>query len=48
MLYYGRRGDLASQAAEAVIGEWNEITDWWQASPYRAQVCDALQMLKAG
>jgi hypothetical protein len=45
VLVYGRRGDLNTQAAEAVIREWNEITEWWQASPYHANVGDALRML---
>lgn len=45
VLYYGRRGDLKAQVDAAVIAEWTDITDWWQSTPYRENVNDALQML---
>lgn len=45
VLYYGRRGDLKRRAADAVIGDWVEMTDWWQGSPYHEQVAAALQLL---
>jgi hypothetical protein len=45
VFYYGRRGDLNAQVAEALIRGWNDITTWWQASPYHANVSDALRML---
>jgi hypothetical protein len=28
-----------------VIREWNDITEWWEASPYQASVRDALRMI---
>lgn len=45
VLHYGRRGDLKSQVADAVIGDWSEITDRWQESPYRANVNVAFVIL---
>jgi len=45
VLYYGRRGDVQAQTQAAVIGDWNEITDWWRASPYRENIDDAFLML---
>jgi hypothetical protein len=45
VLHYGRSGDLKQQAADAVIGDWSDITGWWQASPYVAQVNEALELL---
>ncbi|MET9312340.1 hypothetical protein ABZX12_10960 [Kribbella sp. NPDC003505] len=35
LLCYGRRGDLKAQLADARVGDWTDITEWWQASPYR-------------
>jgi hypothetical protein len=43
--YYSSQGDLKAQAANAVIGDWNEITDRWQVSPYEPNVSDAFRML---
>ena len=47
VLYYGRRGDLRAQVDDAVIGEWTEITDYWQASPYQDSVREAFEVLAA-
>ena len=44
VLHYGRRGDLKTRVADAVIRDWNDVTDWWQASPYRDNVADAMRM----
>lgn len=45
VMYYGRRGDLAAQAADAVIRDWQDITDRWESSPYQRNVADAMAML---
>ena len=45
VLHYGRRVDLKTQVVDAVIRDWNDITDWWQASPYRENVAEAMHML---
>ena len=45
VLHYGRSGDLTRQAAEAVVSDWSDITDWWQSSPYVDQVRGAMDML---
>jgi hypothetical protein len=34
VVHHGRLGDLKRQAADAVIGEWNDITSRWDATPH--------------
>jgi hypothetical protein len=48
VFHYGRQGDLKAQAATGTIHYWNNISAWWQASPYRAQVEDAIGLLDRG
>ncbi len=45
VLRYGA-GDLNTQAAKAVLHEWHNITDTWDASPYGTDVRDALELLQ--
>lgn len=45
VLHYGQ-GDLTAQAANAIIGEWNDISDRWEASPYTASVREAMRILE--
>ena len=42
--YYGP-GDLTNRVATAYIGDWRDSSDWWQSSPSRGYVEDALSML---
>jgi hypothetical protein len=44
VVYYGRRGDLKQQAAEATIGEWKDITSWWDATPHASTIRVALSL----
>jgi hypothetical protein len=44
VIHYGRLGDLQRQAADAVIGEWNDITSWWNATPHAPVICVALDL----
>jgi hypothetical protein len=36
------------QPSSSSFVEWVPITDWWQASPYRSEVEEALRRLSAG
>jgi len=40
-----RRGDLNKQAAEATIGEWKDITPWWDATPHGRTIRVALDRI---
>ena len=42
VVYYGRRGDLKRQAAEATMGDWKDITSWWDATPHASTIRVAL------
>ena len=48
VLHYGRCGDIKTQVADAVMRDWDDITDLWQSSPYRENVADAVLMLDNG
>lgn len=45
VLHWGRNGDLKAKAATGTIHDWNNISEWWQASPYRRQVEEAFAIL---
>lgn len=46
VLYYGRRGDLEEQASEAAIGEWKDITSWWDATPHASAIRAAIDLAR--
>ena len=48
MIYYGSRGDLKQQASEATIGEWKDITSWWQRRVMRPTFAMPSTSLRAG
>lgn len=43
-VFYGRPGDLKQQAADATIGEWKDITSWWDATPHASTIRAALDL----
>ncbi|MDQ6949649.1 MAG: hypothetical protein M3256_26220 [Actinomycetota bacterium] len=43
-LRYGA-GDLTTQVATATITDWRDRTDWWQSTPSRRSIEDALVLL---
>lgn len=45
VLCYGRLGDLKRQAADATIGEWKDITSWWDATPHASTIRVALDLV---
>jgi hypothetical protein len=45
VVHHGRLGDLKRQAADAVIGEWNEITSRWDATPHAPAIRIALDLV---
>lgn len=45
VVHYGRLGDLQRQAAEAIIGDWNDITSWWDATPHASTIRAALDLV---
>lgn len=45
VVHHGRLGDLKRQAADAVIGEWNDITSRWDATPHAATIRIALDLV---
>ena len=45
LMYYGRRGDLKTQVAEATLHDWQDITDRWESSPYQHNIADAMAMV---
>jgi hypothetical protein len=46
-LHYGE-GDLQAQVATATITDWRDRTDWWDSTPHRRDVENALRLLDAG
>lgn len=44
-LYHGP-GDLTNQVATAYLGDWRDRSRWWEASPSRGDVEDAMRMLE--
>jgi hypothetical protein len=44
VLHYGRRGDLKNQLLTSKIAELRDITESWEASPYRRNVNEALAL----
>ena len=44
VVHYGRGGDLKQQAADATIGEWKDITSWWDATPHAPTIRLALDL----
>jgi hypothetical protein len=44
-LYYGP-GNLTNQVATAYFGDWRDRSGWWEASPSRGDVEDAMRMLE--
>lgn len=47
VLHYGG-GDLNTQARTSVLASWTDISDRWEASPYRKYVLEALPLIAAG
>jgi hypothetical protein len=45
VVYSGRLGDLKRQAADATIGEWKDITSWWDATPHASTIRLALDLV---
>jgi hypothetical protein len=45
VLYHGRGGELHRQVEEAVLGEWKDITSWWQATPHASEIRLALDLV---
>lgn len=45
VVHDGRHGDLKKRASQATVHDWADITDWWQSSPYRDNVADAMLIL---
>lgn len=45
-LHYGG-GDLRHQAETAMITSWRDRTDWWDSTPHRQEIEDALRLLGA-
>jgi|APMI01.1.fsa_nt_gi hypothetical protein len=48
VLHYGRRGDLKTQARTSVLASWTDISEHWEASPYRKYVLEALPLIDVG
>ncbi len=44
VIHYGRLGDLNRQAADAVIGEWKDITTGWESTLHAAAIRAALDL----
>jgi hypothetical protein len=47
VLHYGG-GDLNTQVRTSVLASWTDISDRWEASPYRKYVLEALPLIAAG
>lgn len=44
VVHYGRLGDINRQTAEATIGEWSDISSWWDATPHASAIRVALDL----
>lgn len=45
VFHYGRKGDLKTRMATGTLRDWSNITEWWEASPYRRQVAEAFALM---
>jgi hypothetical protein len=46
VVHHGGLGDLKRQAADAVIGEWNDITSRWDATPHSCTIRIGLALVR--
>jgi hypothetical protein len=45
VVYYGHLGDIKRQADDATIGEWKDITSWWDATAHASTIRMALDLV---